>query len=62
LVIEGREALELQDGTITIGVRLLFRRAYKDLMDQKGWNVPDIVMPQQSKEPSRGLIKTGALK
>jgi hypothetical protein len=51
----GGEALELQDGTITIGVRLLFRGAYKDLMDQKGWDVPDTVMTQQSKESSRGF-------
>ena len=45
----------MQDGTITIGVRLLFRRAYKELMDQKGWDVPDIVMTQQSKETSGGF-------
>ena len=37
-----------QDSTITIDVRLLFRRAFKELMDQKGWEMPDIVMSQQS--------------
>jgi len=44
----------LQDGTITIGVRLLFRRAYKDLMDQKEWDVPDTVMLQQSVTVNEG--------
>jgi hypothetical protein len=29
-------------------VTLLFRRAFKQLMDQKGWDVPDIVMKQQT--------------
>lgn len=48
------EALELQDGTIAIGVRLLFRRAYKDLMDQKGWDVPDVVMFQQTVTVNEG--------
>ncbi len=33
-----------QEGESTIEVTLLFRRAFKELMDQKGWNVPDIVM------------------
>ncbi len=27
-------------------VTLLFRRAFKELMDQKGWEVPDIVMEE----------------
>jgi hypothetical protein len=31
-------------GDISVEVTLLFRRAYKTLMDQKGWDVPDIVM------------------
>ena len=35
-----------QEGESTIEVTLLFRRAFKKLMDQKGWNVPDIVMEQ----------------
>jgi hypothetical protein len=29
-----------------VHVRLLYRRAYKDLMDQKGWDVPDILMKE----------------
>ena len=29
-------------------VTLLFRRAFKELIDQKGWDVPDIVMEQQT--------------
>ncbi len=35
-------------GKAQVQVRLLFRRAFKTLMDQKGWNVPDIVMAKQS--------------
>jgi hypothetical protein len=31
-------------GTVTIEVKLLFRRAFIELMDQKGWDVPDILM------------------
>jgi mono/diheme cytochrome c family protein len=31
-------------GAATVEVTLLFRRAFKDLMDQKGWDVPDIEM------------------
>ncbi len=31
-------------GDASVEVTLLFRRAYKTLMDQKGWGVPDIVM------------------
>ncbi len=32
------------EGEVTVEVALLFRRAFKELMDQKGWDVPDIVM------------------
>jgi hypothetical protein len=32
---------------LEISVTLLFRRAFIGLMDQKGWDVPDIVMEQQ---------------
>ena len=36
------------DGSeVTVEVTLLFRRAFIELMDQKGWDVPDIVMEQQ---------------
>lgn len=33
-------------GSATVTVTLLFRRAYIQLMDWKGWDVPDIVMEQ----------------
>jgi hypothetical protein len=33
---------------IRIEITLLFRRAFKDLMDQKGWDVPDILMDRRS--------------
>jgi hypothetical protein len=33
-----------QDSIATIDVSLVFRRAYYDLMQQKGWNTPDILM------------------
>lgn len=32
---------------VTIEISLVYRRAYKDLMDRKGWNVPDIMMKRQ---------------
>ncbi len=35
-------------GTVRISIRLIFRRAFKELMDQKGWDTPDIVMAQQT--------------
>lgn len=35
------------DGKASIKVSLLFRRAFKELADQKGWVVPDILMEQQ---------------
>jgi len=35
------------EGEVTVEVTLLFRRAFKELMDQKGWDVPDIVMEQE---------------
>ncbi len=33
-------------GTATVNVRLIFRRAFYDLMQQKGWDDPDILMEQ----------------
>lgn len=33
-------------GTVTVEARLIFRRAFYDLMQQKGWDVPDILMEQ----------------
>jgi len=32
--------------TVNVNVSLLFRRAYKELMDQKGWAAPDVVMAE----------------
>ena len=37
-----------EDGEVTIEVTLLFRRAFIELMDQKGWDVPDKIMEQQT--------------
>jgi hypothetical protein len=37
-----------EKGPVTVEVTLLFRRAFIELMDQKGWDVPDIVMAQQT--------------
>jgi len=36
------------DGVVNVEVALRFRRAFKTLMEQKGWDVPDIVMERQS--------------
>ena len=36
-----------RDGEVNVRVTLLFRRAFKELMDQKGWDVPDILMEQE---------------
>jgi len=33
-------------GDVTVEVTLLFRRAFIELMEQKGWDVTDIVMEQ----------------
>jgi hypothetical protein len=35
------------EGQVVMAATLLYRRAYKQLMDQKGWDVPDIVMERQ---------------
>ena len=35
------------DGEANVKVTLIFRRAFKELMDQKGWDVPDIVMEKE---------------
>jgi len=40
-------SFELADAeSVNITVRLLFRRATKELMDRKGWDVPDILMEE----------------
>jgi hypothetical protein len=35
------------EGEVTVEVALLFRRAFIELMDQKGWDVPDILMEHE---------------
>jgi hypothetical protein len=35
-------------GEVAVNVKLLFRRAFVSLINQKGWEAPDIVMAQQS--------------
>ena len=35
------------DGKVNVKISLLFRRAFKELMDQKDWDVPDIVMEEE---------------
>jgi hypothetical protein len=35
------------EGEVKISVTLLFRRAFLELMDQKGWDVPDKIMEHQ---------------
>lgn len=36
-----------EDGNAIVTIILLFRRAFIDLMDQKGWDVPDLVMEKE---------------
>ncbi len=36
------------EGKAKVNITLLFRRAYKELMDQKGWDLQDIIMEQES--------------
>ncbi len=36
------------EGEVTVEVTLIFRRAFIELMEQKGWDVPDIVMARQT--------------
>jgi hypothetical protein len=38
------------DATVTVEARLIFRRAFYELIQQKGWDVPDILMEQTSVE------------
>lgn len=37
-----------ESGEVTLKVSIYFRRAFIDLMDQKGWDTPDIIMEQES--------------
>jgi hypothetical protein len=36
-----------EQGVVHVEVTLLLRRAFLELMDQKGWDVPDMIMEQQ---------------
>jgi hypothetical protein len=36
------------EGTITVEARLVFRRAFQKLMEQKGWDDPDILMEEET--------------
>jgi hypothetical protein len=36
------------NGAIDVEVKLIFRRAFIELVNQKGWDVPDILMAQQT--------------
>ena len=33
---------------VSVEVKLLFRRAFIELIDQKGWDVPDILMEEET--------------
>jgi len=39
---------EPEGGEATITVRLIYRRAFIELMDQKGWNTPDILVAEET--------------
>jgi len=44
-------------GAVRIEAVLLYRRAYKDLIDRKGWAEPDIVMESVNRSvPAKGMI------
>ncbi len=34
------------EGPVTVEARLMYRRALQELMEQKGWDEPDIVMEE----------------
>jgi hypothetical protein len=44
----------LPPSEILVDVKLLYRRAFIDLMDQKGWEVPDILMEETQVELTDG--------
>ena len=41
-------ALPQESDPVSVDVRLLFRRAFIQLMDQKSWNVDDILMERET--------------
>jgi hypothetical protein len=43
-------ALPEEAGLISVDVRLLYRRAFIELMDQKSWDIDDILMERQTLE------------
>jgi hypothetical protein len=40
----------LKSSAVRVEIQLFYRRAFIELMDQKGWDVPDILMAQESIE------------
>ena len=51
-----------EQGQAAVEVTLIFRRAFKTLMDQKGWEAPDILMEQVAvRIPSRSSRQPGVL-
>ena len=40
----------LKSSAVRVEIQLFYRRAFNELMDQKGWDVPDILMAQESIE------------
>jgi hypothetical protein len=36
--------LPTNSGNIDVSTRLIFRRVFQDIADQKGWDIPDINM------------------
>lgn len=47
----------IRSGPVKVDVVLLYRRAYKELMDVKGWDFPDIVMEQKTLTVAAGRGK-----
>jgi hypothetical protein len=38
-----------RDGEVTVEAQLIFRRSYYELMQQKGWDIPDILMERETR-------------
>jgi len=39
--------VDLNEGKLTFNVKLIYRRAFIELIEQKGWDVPDIMMAEE---------------
>jgi hypothetical protein len=39
-----------EEGMVTVDVRLVYRRAFQELMEQKGWDDPDLIMEEDAVE------------